>query len=194
MLSTVENLYSFRTSMNRTMYSYRMIRLVLVTTAAYALTVFLLKNTRGVFFDSRIVIVLHMFLWAIFGITARMIILPWVYGYLYRFCNPCGSCALVVGNPSEAEKVSALIRKAPVYRQTHSVTTIAMDLPEAPAGHLQPVCNALGQEQMRAGFHPVRPSRPQLRRGNLDASPRRGDPLRHLFRAHPEPRLLRSMA
>lgn len=132
MLSIVENLYSFRTSMNRTMYSYRMIRLVLVSTAAYALTVFLIKNTRGIFFDSRIVIVLHMFLWAIFGITARMIILPWVYGYWYRLRNACGSCALVVGNPSEAEKISALIRKAPVYRQTHSVTTVAMDLPEDP--------------------------------------------------------------
>lgn len=131
-LSIVENLYSFRTSMNRTMYSYRMIRLVLVTTATYALTVFLLKNTRGVFFDSRIVIVLHMFLWAILGITARMIFLPWVYGYWHRLRKAYGSCALVVGNPSEAEKISALIRKAPVYRQTYSVTTVAMDIPEAP--------------------------------------------------------------
>jgi len=132
MLSIVENLYSFRTSMNRTMYSYRMIRLVLVTTAAYALTVFLLKNTRGIFFDSRIVIVLHMFVWAVFGITARMVILPWACGYWYRLFKSCGSCALVVGNPSEAEKISALIRKAPVYRQTSSVTTVAMDLPDAP--------------------------------------------------------------
>jgi len=146
MLSIVENLYSFRTSMNRTMYSYRMIRLVLVSTAAYALTVFLIKHTRGIFFDSRIVIVLHMFLWAIFGITARMIILPWVYGYWHRLRNACGSCALVVGNPSEAEKISALIRKAPVYRKTHSVTTVAMDLPEAPTD-IYSLCVTLSREK-----------------------------------------------
>jgi len=146
MLSIVENLYSFRTSMNRTMYSYRMIRLVLVTTAAYALTVFLLKNTRGIFFDSRIVIVLHMFEWAILGITARMIILPWACGYWYRLFKSCGSCALVVGNPSEADKISALIRKAPVYRQTSSVTTVAGDLPDAPE-EIYDLCVKLSREK-----------------------------------------------
>lgn len=146
MLSIVENLYSFRTSMNRTMYSYRMIRLVLVTTAAYAITVFLLKNTRGVFFDSRIVIVLHMFLWAILGITARMVILPWVYGYWHRLCKACSSCALVVGNPSEAGKISALIKKAPVYRLTHSVTTVPMDLPADPKD-IYDLCVTLSAEK-----------------------------------------------
>lgn len=146
MLSIVENLYSFRTSMNRTMYSYRMIRLVLVTTAAYALTVFLLKHTRGIFFDSRLVIVLHMFLWAIIGITTRMIILPWVYGHWHRLRNKSGSCALVVGNPSEAQKISSLIKKAPVYRQTHSVTTFPMDLPDDPE-EIYNLCVRLSKER-----------------------------------------------
>ncbi len=130
--STVENLYSFRTSMNRTMYSYRMIRLVMVTTALFALTVFLFKTTRGVFIDSRIVIILHMIIWAVFGIVARMVVLPRLYEKFHRLLGISVARALVVGPADMAYKISSLLRKAPVYRNTHSVVTISKDLPESP--------------------------------------------------------------
>lgn len=130
--STVENLYSFRTSMNRTMYAYRMIRLVLVTTALLVLTVFLLKTTRGLFFDSRIVIILHMFIWMVTAILARTLLLPLVFRRFHRLFRNTGARALVIGPPGVTGKISSLLRRAPIYRDTHSVTTIEEDLPKSP--------------------------------------------------------------
>ena len=130
--SVVENLYSFRTSMNRTLYSYRMIRLVLVTTAVFALTLFLVRSVRGVFIDSRIVIVLHMFFWALLGIAGRMAVLPWFYAFCHHCFFPSDSRALLTGSPESTERIASLIRKAPVYRNTHSVVTVPDPLPETP--------------------------------------------------------------
>ncbi len=130
--STVETLYAFRTSMNRTMYSYRMIRLVLVTTALFALTLFLVRSVRGVFIDSRIIIVLHMFFWALLGITGRIVVLPWLYVFLRRVFFRSDSRALLTGSPKNIGRIASLIRKAPVYRNGNSLVTIPEPLPKNP--------------------------------------------------------------
>lgn len=140
----VENLHSFRTSMNRTMYSYRMIRLVLVTTAIYALFVFLFRNNRGMFIESRIVIVLLMFTWAILGILGRMVVLPWFYEAFHRCFGITGSRAMVTGKPKTVNRIAAIIRKAPVYRNTHSVVINSGKLPEEPGeifAHCMKLCS-----------------------------------------------------
>lgn len=130
--SVVENLYAVRTTLNRAMLLYRTMRMSFIVTATFVLTVFLFKDTRQVFIDSRFVIVFYMFSFLFFSLTAKLLLLPWVFKTLYRGKRSRKSNLLIAGNPSRNHSIAALLKKSAIYASGERTVLRPEELPETP--------------------------------------------------------------
>ncbi len=133
MTSVVENLYSLRTTLNRPMLLYRTMRMVLIVTGAFILLVFLSKETRNIFINSRFVIVLNMFAFLFYSLLTRLLLLPGLFSLLYSGKRINRSNLLVVGNPDRNQRVTELLRKSRVYSTGERILPSPEVLPETAA-------------------------------------------------------------
>jgi len=132
MTSIVENLYSVRTTLNRPMLLYRAMRMSFVVTGSFVLTVFLFKNTRMVFINSRFVIVSYMFSFLFLTLTAKLLLLPWLFKLIYSGKRSRRSNLLIAGNPEKNSQVAALLRKSIIYATGERIVQWPSHLPVLP--------------------------------------------------------------
>ena len=127
--SVMENLYSVRTTLNRPMLLYRTLRMALIVTGAFMLMIFIFKEIRPVFIDSRIVIVFNMFFWLVLTLSSKLMILPNLFRYLYGGKRSTRSNLLVAGNPARNRNITSLLRNSSIYASDHRVIQWPETLP-----------------------------------------------------------------
>lgn len=131
-ISVMENLYSVRTTLNRSMLLYRTLRMTLVVTGSFMLMLFLFKETRLLFIDSRVVIVFNMLIWLIMTLAIKMMILPGLFKSFYGGKRSSRSNLLVAGNPSRNKSIASLLRRSSVYASDQRVVQFPETLPLDP--------------------------------------------------------------
>ena len=130
--SNVEHLYELRTTVNRTMHVFRMIRLVLVTSALYVILFFLLHFPRGIFLDSRIAVVLLMLFWAAAWIPVRTIILPHLFAAAMLAARHKPLNIMLIGPGKSIRRITDMLNNSPVYRRIFSIGECDIELPNDP--------------------------------------------------------------
>ena len=131
-ISVMENLYSVRTTLNRPMLLYRTLRMTLIVTGSFMLMLFLFKETRLLFIDSRFVIVFNMLIWLIITLAIKMIILPGLFKSFYGGKRSSRSNLLIAGNPSRNIGISSLLRRSSIYASDQRVVQFPETLPLDP--------------------------------------------------------------
>jgi len=130
--SVVENLYSVRTTLNRPMLLYRVMRLVFIVTGVFMLLVFMLKGARDIFIDSRFVIVFNMFIFMILSLIHKLFLLPSIFKLLYGGKRSRKSNLLIAGNPEKNKRATALLKKSTIYESEERVVQWIEPLPVTP--------------------------------------------------------------
>jgi lipopolysaccharide/colanic/teichoic acid biosynthesis glycosyltransferase len=131
-ISVMENLYSVRTTLNRPMLLYRSLRMTFIVTGAFMLLVFLFKETKFVFIDSRFVIVFNMLAWLVLTLAVKLVFLPNIFKSLYGGKRRSRSNLLVAGNPGRNGSIASLLRNSTVYSSDQRVIQWAESLPVSP--------------------------------------------------------------
>ncbi|MCK5034268.1 MAG: sugar transferase [Candidatus Sabulitectum sp.] len=131
-ISVMENLYSIRTTLNRSMLLYRTLRMTLIVTGSFMLLLFLFKESRLLFIDSRFVIVFNMLAWLIVTLTFKMMILPGLFKSFYGGKRSSRSNLLIAGNPSRNKSIATLLRRSSVYASDQRVVQWPEALPADP--------------------------------------------------------------
>ncbi|MCK5131217.1 MAG: sugar transferase [Candidatus Sabulitectum sp.] len=131
-ISVMENLYSVRTTLNRPMLLYRILRMTLIVTGSFMLMLFLFKETRLVFIDSRFVIVFNMLGWLLLTLAVKLVILPNLFKSLYGGKRKSRSNLLVAGNPARNGSIASLLRGSAIYASDQRVVQWAETLPTDP--------------------------------------------------------------
>lgn len=144
--SVVENLYSVRTTLNRPMLLYRVMRMTFIVTGLLMLFVFMLKGARLIFIDSRFVIVFNMFIFMISTLLVKLFILPRLFMLLYGGKRSSRSNMLIAGNPSRNRKITALLRKSVIYSSEERVMQWSEPLPETTEEIVRTVCERLDEQ------------------------------------------------
>ena len=132
-ISVVENLYSVRTTLNRPMLLYRVMRMVFIGTGVFMLLVFMLKGARDIFIDSRFVIVFNMFIFMFLILIHKLFILPAIFKFLYGGKRLRKSNLLIAGNPGMNARITTLLRKSGIYASKERVIQWPEPLPATPA-------------------------------------------------------------
>ena len=132
MTSVVENLYSVRTTLNRPMLLYRVMRMIFVVTGVFMLLVFMLRGTRNIFIDSRFVIVFNMFIFMFLTLVHKLFILPALFKFIYGGKRIRRSNLLVAGNPDMNRRTTALLKKSGIYASEERVVQWPEPLPVTP--------------------------------------------------------------
>lgn len=132
MTSVIENLYAVRTTLNRPMLLYRIMRMTFIVTGIYMLLVFMFKGGRGVFIDSRFVIVFNMFIYMLLTLLHKLFLLPSLFKVVYGGKRSRRSNLLIAGNPEMNWKTSALLKKSGIYASEERVVQWPKPLPETP--------------------------------------------------------------
>jgi exopolysaccharide biosynthesis polyprenyl glycosylphosphotransferase len=133
-ISVMENLYSVRTTLNRPMLLYRILRMTFVVTGTFMLFIFLFKDTKYVFIDSRFVIVFNMLTWLILTLTVKLVVLPGLFSSFYGGKRKNRSNFLIIGNPQKNNKIASLLRSSRIYSSDQKVLQSAEVLPVSPRG------------------------------------------------------------
>ncbi|MEA3267102.1 MAG: sugar transferase [Candidatus Fermentibacteria bacterium] len=131
-ISVMENLYSIRTTLNRPMLLYRTLRMTLIVTGSFMLLLFLFKESRLLFIDSRFVIVFNMLIWLIATLAVKTIILPALFKSFYGGKRSSRSNLLIAGNPSRNKSIATLLRRSSVYASERRVVQWPEALPADP--------------------------------------------------------------
>ncbi len=131
-ISVMENLYSIRTTLNRPMLLYRTLRMTLIVTGSFMLLLFLFKESRLLFIDSRFVIVFNMLIWLIVTLAVKMMILPGLFKSFYGGKRSSRSNLLIAGNPSRNNSIATLLRRSSVYASDQRVVQWPEALPADP--------------------------------------------------------------
>ncbi len=131
-ISVMENLYSIRATLNRPMLLYRTLRMTLIVTGSFMLMLFLFKETRLLFIDSRFVIVFNMLAWLILTLAVKLIILPGIFKLFYSGKRSSRSNLLIAGYPSRNSQIAAQLRKSAVYASNQRVVQWPVTLPTNP--------------------------------------------------------------
>ncbi len=131
-ISVMENLYSVRTTLNRPMLLYRTLRMTLIVTGSFMLMLFLFKETRLLFIDSRFVIVFNMLIWLIITLAIKMMILPGLFRSFYGGKRSSRSNLLIAGNPSRNKSITSLLRRSSIYASDKRVVQFPETLPLDP--------------------------------------------------------------
>jgi lipopolysaccharide/colanic/teichoic acid biosynthesis glycosyltransferase len=84
LLSDMESVHYARTSVNRSMHTFRLVRIALIVTIVYVLAVFTFRVPSGFFLHSRLVISFTFGLWVILAIVLRVILFPNLVAALAR--------------------------------------------------------------------------------------------------------------
>ena len=132
LISVTENLYSVRTTLNRPMLLYRVMRMTFIVTGSFMLVVFLFKETRLLFIDSRFVIVFNMLAWLILSLVVKLIMLPNLFRSLYGGKRSHRSNLLIAGNPARNGNIASLLRTSTVYASDQRVVQWKSILPTDP--------------------------------------------------------------
>lgn len=131
-ISVMENLYSVRTTLNRPMLLYRTLRMNFIVTGAFMLLVFMFKESKIVFIDSRFVIVINMLNWLVLTLLVKLFILPNLFRSLYGGKRSTRSNLLIAGNPERNGSISTLLRGSSIYASDQRVIEWSETLPTDP--------------------------------------------------------------
>ena len=131
-VSVMENLYSVRTTLNRPMLLYRTMRMTFIVTGAFMLMIFLFKESKVIFIDSRFVIVFNMLGWLVLTLANKLVILPVLFRKLYSGKRSTRSNLLVAGNPARNKNIASLLRRSTVYAANQRVLQYQEILPVEP--------------------------------------------------------------
>ncbi len=131
-VSVMENLYSVRTTLNRPMLLYRTMRMTFIVTGAFMLMIFIFKESKVVFIDSRFVIVFNMLGWLILTLANKLVILPVVFKKLYSGKRSSRSNLLIAGNPTRNKNIASLLRRSTIYAANQRVLQYQEVLPTEP--------------------------------------------------------------
>jgi len=131
-ISVMENLYSVRTALNRPMLLYRILRMTFIVTGAFMLMIFLFKETKFMFIDSRFVIVFNMLAWLALTLAVKLVILPNIFKSLYRGKRKNKSNLLIAGNPDRNGNIASLLQNSKIYPSDQRVITWSESLPLDP--------------------------------------------------------------
>jgi len=131
MVSVIENLYSVRTNLNRSMLLYRILRMTFAVTGSFMLLIFVIKDTPLLFINSRFVIVFNMIIWLVLTIIMKLIVLPNIFKSLYGGKRSHRSNLLIAGNPSRNRSITALFKKSAIYSTDQRIIQWPNILPES---------------------------------------------------------------
>ena len=131
-ISVMENLYSVRTAFNRPMLLYRILRMTFIVTGTFMLIIFLFKETKFMFIDSRFVIVFNMIAWLVLTLSVKLVILPKIFKSFYRGTRRSRSNLLIAGNPGRNGNIASLLRNSRIYPSDQRVITWSESLPLDP--------------------------------------------------------------
>jgi lipopolysaccharide/colanic/teichoic acid biosynthesis glycosyltransferase len=133
LFSMVENLYSIRTTVNRTMNAYRTIRMILISSILYVLAQFILHFPKQVFINSRITILLIMLFWLLLSVTMRILLVPMIFPYILRVFRFGRIRTMLFGPELELARIEMSFCGSPVYRSILDFHMHAGSLPDTPA-------------------------------------------------------------
>ena len=117
LFSMVENLYAIRTTVNRTMNTFRTIRLILISASAYIIIQFLTHFPVSVFVSSRIAILIFLLSWTALSLLFRIILVPWLFTSILRLVRFSGIRTLIFGPTATGLRIMRAMYNSPVYRQ-----------------------------------------------------------------------------
>ena len=146
MVSVIENLYSVRTNLNRSMLLYRVLRMTFAVTGSFMLLIFVIKDSPVLFINSRFVIVFNMIIWLILTMIVKLIVLPNIFKSFYSGKRRNRSNLLIAGNPLRNRSITALFKKSSIYSIDQRIIQWPNILPES---HTEIVKTVLEQIQLK---------------------------------------------
>jgi lipopolysaccharide/colanic/teichoic acid biosynthesis glycosyltransferase len=132
--SVVEHLYQLRTTVNRMMHVFRMIRLILMTSTFYVILFFLLHFPSRLFLDSRIAVMLFILFWAVLWIPSRTIIQPALFSVLFGRPENKRLRVLLMGPEKPAHGIARILSDSRVYNRLIDPICCVCNLPEDAEG------------------------------------------------------------
>lgn len=165
LLSDMESVFYARTAVNRSLLSFRLLRIALIVTIVYVLWVFAFRASAMWFVHSRLVIVLTFLFWVAVIIPVRLG-LPYLATLLVRagVMRVPSVRILACGNPKQIDRVRRMLYKSPLYRlliEFVDCGTCAPTLPERLEGYLESLreagCDDLCVVEEEADFDTIAP-------------------------------------
>ncbi|MBC8428877.1 MAG: sugar transferase [FCB group bacterium] len=131
-ISMLDDLYSVRSTVNKTMTTFRIIRLVTISMVLYIFMQFLLHSPEEYFIISRLALLYFMFLWIISMLLFRILIMPSIYCFLLRLFRFGKITICIFGESSIQDSFIRLLNNSLVYRYLLTYIKCEDELPVAP--------------------------------------------------------------
>ncbi len=139
LLSDMESVYYARTSVNRSMLAFRLIRIALTVTTVYVVAVFSLRLPSVFFIHSRLVILLGLVFWLVLAVAVRIMLMPRLVVWLRRIgvVRFDKVRILACGDPDVLARVREAVNSSPLYREViEFVDCAGATCPAEPASRL----------------------------------------------------------
>jgi lipopolysaccharide/colanic/teichoic acid biosynthesis glycosyltransferase len=118
LLSDMESVHYARTSVNRSMHTFRLVRIALIVTIIYVLTVFTFRVPSEYFLHSRLAIAFTFGIWVTLAILVRVILLPWLVTWMVKakILRIAVTRILACGNREVISSIRTALDTSPFYR------------------------------------------------------------------------------
>ncbi|MDM7992460.1 MAG: exopolysaccharide biosynthesis polyprenyl glycosylphosphotransferase [Candidatus Fermentibacter sp.] len=138
LLSDMESVYHARTSVNRSLLAYRLIRIALIVTVLYVIAAFVFRLPSGWFLHSRLVIATTFLFWCIVSFLFRLGLPSFVVLLAkLRILHIPDVRILACGDPEVVPRVRAMLDKSPLYRRFLHFIPCPVEGPGDVAGRLR---------------------------------------------------------
>lgn len=119
LLSDMESVYYARTSVNRSMLAFRLIRIALTVVTAYVVVIFTFRLPVVFFIHSRLVILLGLIFWLVTAVVVRVFLMPRLIVWLRRIgvVRFDKVSILACGDPDILTRVKEAVHSSPLYHE-----------------------------------------------------------------------------
>jgi len=119
----MEDLYTVRSTVNRTMNIFRTIRMTVMITLLYIVALFVLHFPSSILIVSRLAILIFMVLWLGVVIFTRLFLLPRLFSVVIRLLGFKRITVLIFGEKKAAEGMKSNLRRSRAYRSVLNIET-----------------------------------------------------------------------
>lgn len=127
---TVENLYSIRTTVNRIMNIFRIIRMTVILSMIYIVVLFITHFPGNIFLSSRISVLMFMIWWLGLSIITRIVIVPRLFPLLLRIFRFGKMSIVMFGDPDITTRIRSMHMASPIYRKILDMKIHRGELPD----------------------------------------------------------------
>jgi len=132
LLLMVEDLYAVRTTLNKAMNIFRIIRVIITISVCFIVVLFLTHFPTKIFLCSRLAVFMMMIFWLVMTIITRILIVPRIFPWFLRILRFGKISIIMFGAEAVCSRIRSIMLKSPIYSSILGISIHSNSIPDDP--------------------------------------------------------------